>query len=116
MLDVSKAIQESDIPIKIIKAIENFSAEAICFYFNKSLGNGKFPNCVKLANIAPVFKKGARTSKNNYRPVRILSVFSKTFERLLSRQLLVLFNNMLSKFQYSFRKGYGTQHCFLLML
>ena len=40
-LDVSKAIQESDIPVKIIKANENFFAEAICFCFNKSLKNGK---------------------------------------------------------------------------
>ena len=83
MLNVSKTIQESDIPVKIIKANENFFAEAVCFYFNKALENGKFPNCLKLANITPVFKKGARTSKNNYRPVSILPVFSKIFERLL---------------------------------
>ena len=83
MLDVSEAIQESDIPVKIIKANENFFAEAICFYFNKSLENGKFPNCLKIANITPVFKKDPRTSKNNYRPVSILPVFSKIFERLL---------------------------------
>ena len=60
VLDVSKAIQESDIPVKIIKANENFFAEAICFYFNKSLENVKFPNCLKLANITPNFQKGAR--------------------------------------------------------
>ena len=116
MLDVSKAIQESDTPVKIIKANENFFAEAICFYFNKSLENGKFPNCLKLANITPVFKKGPRTSKNNYRPVSILPIFSKIFERLLSRQLSEFFDNILSKFQCGFRKGYGTQHCLLLML
>ena len=61
VLHVSRAIQESDIPIKIIKSNENFFAEAICFYFNKSLENGKFPNCLKLANIIPLFKKGAST-------------------------------------------------------
>ena len=83
MLDVSKAIQESDIPVKIIKANENFFAKAICFYFNKSLENGKFPNCLKLANIMPVFKKDARTSKNNYRPVSILFVFPKIFKGYL---------------------------------
>ena len=116
MLDVSKAIQESDIPVKIIKANENFFAEAICFYFNKSLENGKFPNCLKLANITPIFKKGPRTSKNNYRPVSILPIFSKIFERLLSRQLSEFFDNILSKFQCGFRKCYGTQHCLLLML
>ena len=116
MLDVSKTIQESDIPVKIIKANENFFAEAICFYFNKSLENGKFPNCLKLANITPVFKKGPRTLKNNYRPVSILPIFVKIFERLLSRQLLEFFDNILSKFQCGFRKGYGNQHCLLLML
>ena len=87
MLDVSKAIQESGIPVKIIKAKENFFAEAICFYFNKVFENGKFPNCLKLANITPVFKKGPSTNKNNFRPVSILPVFTKIFERLLCRQL-----------------------------
>ena len=76
----------------------------------------KFSTCLKLANITPVFKKGACTSKNNYRPVSVLPVFSKIFERLLSRLLLEFFDNILSKFQCGFRKGYGTQHCLLLML
>ena len=118
MLDVLKAIQESEIPVKIIKANENFFAESICFYFNKSLENSKFPNCLKLANITPVFKKGARTSKNSYRPVSIIPVFSKIFERLLSSQFLEFFDNILSKFQCGlrFRKGYGNPHCLLLML
>ena len=115
-MDVSKAIQESDIPVKIIKVNENFFAEAICFYFNKSLENSKLPNCLKLANITAVFKKGALTSKNNHRLVSILPVFSKIFERLLSRQLSEFFDNKLSKFQCCFRKGYETQHCLILML
>ena len=46
LLDVSKTIQESDIPIKIIKANGDFFAEATTFYFNKALENGKFPNCL----------------------------------------------------------------------
>ena len=49
------------------------------FYFNKALENGKFRNCLKLANITPVFKKGLRTSKSNYGPVSVLPVFSKIF-------------------------------------
>ena len=111
VLDVSNAIQKSDILLKTIKANENFFAEAICSYFKKSLENGKFPNYLKLANITAVFKKGARISKNNYRPISIFPVFSKIFERLLTWQRLEFFDNMLSKFQCGFRKGYGTQHC-----
>ena len=75
VMDVSKTIQSSDTPVKIIEANENFFAEAIFFYFCKSLENVKFPGCLKLANITPVFKKGARTSKNNYRSVSILRFF-----------------------------------------
>ena len=47
-------------------------------------------------NITLVFKKGARTSKYNYRPVSILPVSSKILERLLSRQLLEFFDKILS--------------------
>ena len=84
VLDVSKVIQESDIPVKIIKANENFFAEAICFYFNKSLENGKFPNCLKLANITPVFKKGARSSKITIDQL----VFFLFFQRFLKGYLV----------------------------
>ena len=57
MLDILKAIQESDIPGEIIKAIS-------VFYFTKSLGNVKFPNCLKSANIT----RGARTSCASFKP------------------------------------------------
>ena len=115
MADVSKPIQDSDIPGKIIYVNDNFFGKQF-MYFNKSLENGKFPNCLKLANMTPVFKPGARTSKNNYRPISILSAFSKISERPISRQLLKFFDNILYKFQSGFRKGYQTQHCLLLML
>ena len=46
----------------------------------------------------------------------VFSVFSKIFERLLNKQLLEFFYDILSKFQCAFRKGYGTQYCLLLML
>ena len=92
---------------------EKMKTKAICFNFNKSGENGEFPNCLKLPNITPVFKKRTREPE---KPVNFLPVFSKIFERLLSRQLSEFFDNILSKFQCDFRKGYGTQHCLLLML
>ena len=65
--------------------------------------------------VTPV-KKGARTSKNNCRPFSILPILSKLFERLTSKQLSEIFEIILPKFQYDFRKGYGAQHCLLMML
>ena len=46
----------------------------------------------------------------------ILRIFSKILEKLLQNQLLVFFDNILSKIQCGFRKCYGTQSCLLLML
>ena len=66
-MNVSKVIQESDIPLIIIKKNENFFAEAIWFCFNKSLEKNEFINCLKLANITPVFKERQTYIKNNYR-------------------------------------------------
>ena len=99
MLDSSKAIQESDIPVRLVKRNSEFFAEIICKYFNESIEKSKFSNCLKLENVTPVFKKGARTSKNNYRPVSILPILSKLFERLISKQLSEFLESILSKFQ-----------------
>ena len=71
---------------------------------------------MKLANVTPVFKKGARTSKNNYRPVSILPILSKLFEQLISKQLPEFFESILSRFQCGFRKSCGAQHSLLMML
>ena len=63
MLDSSKPIQESDIPVKLIKENSDLFTEIICKYFNEFLEKSKFPDCLKLANVTPVFKKGVYTSK-----------------------------------------------------
>ena len=64
----------------------------------------------------PVFKKGSRNQKENYRPVSILPIISRIFENILSKQLYIYFENILSEFQCGFRKGFNTHHCLLLMI
>ena len=54
--------------------------------------------------------------KNNYRPVSILPLISKVFETIMSKQLSIYFEEILSNSQCGFRKGFSTQHCLLLML
>ena len=63
-----------------------------------------------------MFKKGYRGSKENYRPVSILPVISKIFEKLLCKQITIFMDPLLSKYQCGFRKGYSAQHCLLAML
>ena len=93
MLDSSKAIQERDIPVKLIKENSNLFTEIICKYFNESLEKSQFSNCLKLANVTP-----ARTSKNNYGSISILPILAKLIERLIRKQLSEFFESILSKF------------------
>ena len=69
-----------------------------------------------ISNITPVSKTGSRNQKQNYRPVSILPIASKTFEKILSNYLYIYFEHIISKFQSGFRNGFSTQHCFLLMI
>ena len=54
--------------------------------------------------------------KDSYRPVSILPVLSKLYERSLFKQISEIFENIFSKNQCGFRKGHSTQTCLLAML
>ena len=94
----------------------DFFAEHICRQFNETICSSKFPATFKFANVTPVFKKGNQNQKDNYRPISILPIISKIFEKLICRQLSNHFDNIFSKFQCGFRKGFSAQHCLLLMI
>ena len=82
----------------------NFFAEQISFQFNQGIGSSKYAESFKFANITPAFKQGSRNVKDNYRPISIIPVVSKLFEKLMCKQLSNNFDNIFSKFQCSFRK------------
>ena len=68
------------IPTKVLKSTPD---NVICnptHIFNLSLRSGVFLNKFKLAKVIPIFRKGARCDVNNYRPISLLSVFSKILE------------------------------------
>ena len=116
-METSKACQDTDIPTKIIKENADIFADILLARFNDSVEKSNFPSFLKKANITPVFKKGDRNSKDNYRPVSILPNISKIFERCIFRQLYSFIFEFLSKYQCGFRKIYSTtQHCLLAML
>ena len=81
-----------------------FFAEQICAYFNKSIDKEKFPNCLKLANIAPVFKKGACTSKSNCRPVSNFQ-YSKILKNLYKSNFQYFLTISYQSFSAVFEKG-----------
>ena len=111
-----KAIQNTDIPVKTLKQNGDIFGSYICHFFNVCIDKGTFPSGLKHANIPPVFKNGYRGPKENYRPVSILPVISKIFEKILCNQITPFTDQFLSKYQCRFRKGFIAQHCLLAML
>ena len=80
--------------------------------FNLSFNSGVVPIQFKIAKVIPIFKSGDRTSMDNYRPISLLSTFSKILEKLVATRLtsFLTANNILSKWQFGFRPGHSTAH------
>ena len=72
-----------------------------------SLDTQKFPSNWKKSNVVPVYKKGDKTFAKNYRPVSLLPIFGKIFEKCLYDTIYSYFenNNLFSTCQSGFRKG-----------
>ena len=83
---------------------------------NQSPVNDEFPQCLKQIEAIPVFKKEKKLQKSNYRHVSFLLVISKIYERLMYDQMYQYFNQIFSKSQCSFRKGFSTRNCLLYMI
>ena len=83
---------------------------------NYTLKNGKFPDSLKNATITPVYEKDDPTDKVNYRPVSVLPLLSKIFEKVIYNHLLEYMDLFLSKLLCGFRKAHSTQHALFKLL
>lgn len=110
--EISKIIDELDsntstgldgISTKAIKCLKDIIAERLMLCINKCLTAGIFPDTLKVAKVSPIFKSGSKTDPSNYRPVSVLPVISKIFERILYNRL----NNYLSEKKILIDEQYG---------
>jgi hypothetical protein len=77
-----------EIPMLIVKRCLCYVIRPLVHIYNISLQTGIFPEMVKIAKIRPLFKKGDRQDMQNYRPISILTSFTKIFEKLIFKRLL----------------------------
>ena len=76
----------NNIPTKRLKEVSDICAPALNYIWNKEIITQKsFPNNLKLADVTPVFKKEDASLLKNYRPVSVLPVASKTYERIMQK-------------------------------
>ena len=96
----------------ILKLSAPFITSPLTYICNKSLSTGTFPERLKYALIRPVYKKGDKHLVTNYRPISLLTSFSKIFEKLIFTRLYkhLYTNGILAKEQYGFRSNSSTQN------
>ncbi len=111
-LNRKKAQGYDEIPTSFTKDGANILAEPLASLINRCLENSLFPSAEKCAKITPIYKSEERSLLDNYRPISILPVLSKVFERVIHGQLYAYLeeNDLLSKNQFGFRTKSSTQH------
>jgi len=92
------------IPARFIVDSADVIAHPLAHVINLSLIQGIVPDELKAARVVPIFKKSDKTKVENYRPVSILAVFSKIFERVVYDQ--VEFSLKEHNYLYNFQSGF----------
>ena len=94
------------VPVKIFKLLVEKLGCVIAYVFNLSTDQGIFPNRFKCAKITPIHKSGSPFEVKYHRPISIIPVLLKVFEKIIYSELYTYFELIafLSDFQYSFQK------------
>ena len=99
-----------------MKASIESCSEVLTKLFNNTILTSNFPDKLKVADVSPIFKKDDPQKSKNYRPVSVLPVVSKVFERLLYKQMSLHVEEYLSPYLCGYRKGFSTQQALLSLL
>ena len=87
-------------------------------YLQSVSSKGCFPEEVKIARVTPIYKADDVNKIGNYRPMSVLSCFSKILERIMYNRLFkyLTTNETLYKKQFGFQKGHSTEHTIIQLL
>ena len=115
IIDIIKDFENgkaSDIPTILMKQSAKIIAPTLARLYNKCIDSGIFPQIFKTGKITPIHKKGNKELLENYRPVSVLPIFGKIFEKIIYNRLYNFFTkeNVLNDNQFGFRKGHSTIH------
>ena len=116
-LNSKKSSTFMNIPVKRLKEVVDVVAQPLTDIWKHEIVLGrKFASQLKLADITPLHKKLETINKENYRPVSLLPVVSKLFERLMQTQMISYIEKFLSPYLCGYRKGFNSQYALLAMV
>ena len=100
----------------MLKTSAMVTAEILQQLFNQALNTGEFSSNLKNADITPVFKKNNPLNKEYCRPVSVLPIISKVFEKLMQNQINVHIKSFLSPCLCGYRKCFNSQHALISLM
>ena len=105
------------ISARIVKLSYKYFLVPLVHICTLSLIHGVFPNELKIAKVIPLYKGGNARLFVNYRPVSVLSIFSKIYERLMYNRLseFIELNDILYRLQFGFRKRHSTSVALMVL-
>ena len=114
-IDCTKSHGIDEMHPKLLKAAADVVAKPLTDLFNLSLNTGDIPEDFLVAKIIPIHKSGAKTDPTNYRPISILSIVSRIFEKAVYNQLHnhAQENSLITPNQSGFRPLHSTETCLL---
>ena len=112
---LSKAYGETSCPTRIVRSARHIISQPLSIILNNSISQGAYPSILKHAKVIPIHKGDDPTDPENYRPISLLSIFNRIFEKAMYNRLKPFLDNsgVLYKSQYGFREKHSTQHALL---
>ena len=103
--------------MKLLTLLKPYISKPLAIIFNKSITLGIFPDKLKCAKVIPIHKKGSPTDASDYRPISLLSTYSKTLENLMYKRLYEFLDKMdaFYSLQFGFSKKHSTNHALISM-
>ena len=114
-LNVNKAVGHDNISAFFMHIAATIISPYLQYFIDFFFKNGIFSESCTLAKVIPLYKKGNKLDPNNYRPISILTCFSKILERLLYNRLQQFLkkHSVIHKSQYRFQKSILTEYAVL---
>ena len=116
-LDSAKSVGPHSIPVNLLKILKRYISHPLAELVNQSFLTGIFPQKLKVAKVVSIYKKSDPQDVSNYRPISLLPIFSKIYEKLMYTRLysFVTCNKIIYPLQFGFQQYTSVDHALISM-
>ena len=93
LIQLQKSYGLYSCPAQILKYARHILCNPLADIINKSVKTGIYPDKLKDAKVIPIFKSDDETEVSNYRPISLLSIFNRIFEKMMFTRLKTFSKN-----------------------